>query len=417
MRPALASLLLLAATGCGQLRTRPAPAAPEGPTRLEREINAGPPATAVKPPSASATPPADAPRDPEMRPASLEVPATTKPAAKPVDSAQLRSEVTIDPDLGPVQGPPLGLVARVGDGYVTWDDLAAGINEFRETEHVPPDQKFSPDEQNRLAANILNKLIERTMLLERLKDRFKKKDKEFASFEKHINEQFAEKELPLLLKTYKVANAAELDAAMTKAGVSLEQKRKAFRDDQMSFEYLMMTLQPRFKPSLMECQAYYAKNRDKYPMSAQITWREVVVAGPGAREKAESIRGRLLKGEDMAKVAKAESAGSTAAESGLWKTEPGSHIAPAMNEALAGQPLNKVGPVVEATDGFHVVRVEGRREKGIKPYSEVQREVTRTVLDQNYQREVSVFLDQLKSQTVITSKFDGTDSAPRLTRK
>lgn len=415
MRPAFSAILLLCAAGCGQLRGRPLPVAPAGPTRLERDINAGP---AVKPPSATPGPPAvDAPRDPAMRPASLEVPASSKPPAQAVDATQLKSSLTIDPDIGPVQGPPLGIVARVGDGYVTWEDLAAGVREVRESEHIPPGQTLSPETQNQIASVALNKLIERAMLLERLKERFKKKDKEFAAFEKHVNEQFAEKELPTLLKTYKVANAAELDAAMTKAGASLEQKRKTFRDDQMSYEYLMMSLQPRFKPSLMECQLYYAKNREKYPMSAQVSWREVVVApGPGAREKAEAIRARLARGEDMAKVAKAESAGSTAAEGGLWKTAPGSHVSAGINEALAAQPLKKVGAVIEANDGFHVVRVEGRREAGIRPYSEVQREVARTVLEQNYQREVTAFLDNLKAQTVITTKFDGTASAPRLTR-
>ncbi|MCK6524986.1 peptidyl-prolyl cis-trans isomerase [Myxococcota bacterium] len=77
-----------------------------------------------------------------------------------------------------------------------------------------------------------------------------------------------------------------------------------------------------------------------------------------AKAKAESLREEVLRGGDLAALARKHSSDASAARGGfLGSAEPGAWVKP-FEEAVWSVPIGELTPVVETEFGFHVIRRE-----------------------------------------------------------
>ncbi len=205
-------------------------------------------------------------------------------------------------------------------------------------------------------------------------------------------------------------------------GTSLDDLHETFRQRFLARSFLEHELGDKMRVSYPEMLKYYNEHIQDFDRPAQVSWREVVVEvakNPdrvAARRKADAILQRLTRGEDFAAVARAESDGPNKADGGLWTTSPGSYAVEPVNAALERLETGQVSPVVEGPSSFHVVRVESRRAAGPAPFHEVQETIHRLVFQQKSKRQADAYFAKLRGQTVITTMFDGTASAPASTR-
>jgi peptidyl-prolyl cis-trans isomerase SurA len=249
-----------------------------------------------------------------------------------------------------------------------------------------------------------------------------KKPKQWEGFEKFVDDKWKTQHLAQLRKKYGVTNDVELRAKLSERGESLDDMKEAFRLDNMAQEFLMSQVGPRLKPSMPAMLGYYHEHIKAFDRPAQVTWREIVVRidenldRVKARRKADELLARLRRGDDFAKLAKAESQGPTAEKGGAWETSPDSHASPAVNHALSALRVGEISQILEASDGFHILRVEARRAAGPAPFGEVQTQITKVIFEENYEREVGAYLRKLRKRTPIATKFDQTDSAPSTTK-
>lgn len=113
---------------------------------------------------------------------------------------------------------------------------------------------------------------------------------------------------------------------------------------------------------------YYDAHRDEF---AEVCAQHVLAAVRGAngaldlpasKAKIDRVVARLQGGEDFAAVARAESddPGSRDRGGDLGCADPATYTAP-FADAVRSQPIGQIGPPIETSFGFHVVRVYGRR--------------------------------------------------------
>ena len=83
----------------------------------------------------------------------------------------------------------------------------------------------------------------------------------------------------------------------------------------------------------------------------------------GAQKQIETIRERLVKGEDFAKVAEEVSDCPSGKRDGgnLGSFGKGAMV-PEFEKAACAQPINEIGPVVKTPFGFHIIKVTARDE-------------------------------------------------------
>ena len=155
-----------------------------------------------------------------------------------------------------------------------------------------------------------------------------------------------------------------------------------------------------------------------------MTWREIEInmarypSRAAARQKAEDVLARLLRGEDFDAVARSTSNGPTASKGGLYvDMQPGSYGIPVVNDELNRIPTGQVSQILEAPGSFHIIRVDSRREKGPLRFDEVQDKIRSQVLEENFQKAVDEYLAKLRAHTLIRTMFDKTASDPELARR
>jgi len=108
---------------------------------------------------------------------------------------------------------------------------------------------------------------------------------------------------------------------------------------------------------------------------------------------AQDLEARLKKGEDFAKLAKeySEDPGSKD-NGGLYENANVSQWVPEFKEAALKQPIGEVGSPVKTDFGYHIVKVESRKEKS---FDEMKNDLTGQALEKKYEEFGKSELDKL----------------------
>jgi parvulin-like peptidyl-prolyl isomerase len=108
-----------------------------------------------------------------------------------------------------------------------------------------------------------------------------------------------------------------------------------------------------------------------------------------ALAKAKAIRERLVKGEDFAAVAKAESddAGSGAAGGDLGPFGRG-HMVPSFDQAVFTLPIGEISQPVKSQFGWHLIQVQ---ERTTKTYAELKAEIDKRLQTETAEKAMAEF--------------------------
>ena len=223
-----------------------------------------------------------------------------------------------------------------------------------------------------------------------------------------------------MLRKYHAANEHELKEKLAEQGQTLDEIREAYKLDFLAKGFMEQKLGPKMKVELPEMRDYYNAHLHDFDRPAQVVWREVLVevekspSRAAARQKADAILARLTRGEDFEKVAQTASEGPNKAKGGLWETTPGGYAVEAVNSALQTLPQKQISQVIEGPSSYHIVRVESRRDAGPARFDEVQDESREKLHRFKIQKESTAYIDNLRAKTIVTTMFDGSESAPAL---
>jgi len=313
-------------------------------------------------------------------------------------------------------------VARVGDEIITFHDLILAVQEQLRRNPALNQQIFSspnPIEVNKhkemLARGILEGLIERSLLVQEAKHAIKD-PKGLDQMIEAADKNWREEHLPPLKRQYSVETEQQLKETFAKAGKSLDQMRLEYRDDSLAQFFLHDRLKDKLNITLPDQLKYYNDhmNDPDFHLPAQITWRELVVEVgryPSRREaqkKASDLLEKLHRGEDFAKLARAESDGPSRSrqDGGLMETSPGSYAVEAVNSALGTLPFGEVSGILEGPTSLHIVRVENRRPAGPASFEEVRQKIRPLLFEERLKTERAAFISKLRQRTLISSILD-----------
>ena len=169
-----------------------------------------------------------------------------------------------------------------------------------------------------------------------------------------------------------------------------------------------------------EVRDEFEAHRAEYNRPELWTWREVLIevanhpSRAAARSKAEAVHARLVRGDDFAAVAQAESEGPNRAAGGLWETEPGGYAVAAVDASWPSSlPLGRSAVIIEGPSSEHILRVDARRSAGPAPFDRVQEQVRRALEKRKFDKEAEAYLETLRKQTAVTIFTNpGEDTVP-----
>ncbi len=414
------------------------------PARAPETPLSGPDSPPVRTAEASDPPPASTPSESVPVPAPKskgETPAKAEmPDAKAVDTAKATAEASTpaagaepirlktDPGIEPGKSTAY-TVAMVGGTVITHRELKAAIcqrfelqpGELQELMHGSREQR---DQFAMMAKHTIEGLVDNVLLLQEAQREMKKNWTMFTDF---AEKSWKEKELPRKLKKYEADDEFGLRKKMEARGESLDDIKDLYKQESMARDFLMIRLQPKVdKPGKPQMEAYYLAHRNdpEFQREARVFWHEILipVATPehlaSARKTADSVRARLAKGEDFAKLARSTSHGVTASKGGAWETSPGDYPVAAINAALEALKPGEVSPSIVGPRGVHIVRVDRRTVAGPAPFIEVQKQVADDLFKKRFSSMVEIYLKKLRDKTNITWPiYDHATPAPAVAQQ
>src|SRR4029434_9515975 len=163
-------------------------------------------------------------------------------------------------------------------------------------------------------------------------------------------------------------------------------------------------MQP-FPPSAEEVNDYYTRHLETFQRLEQVRARHILfkVASSATAEqeaqvrmRAEAVLGALQNGEDFATLAKQHSEDTATAEQGgdLGYFPRGQMVAP-FEAAAFSLPVRQLSHFVRTRLGWHVIRVEDKREAETKPLAEVESEIQNKIREDKARDAAAAFVDDM----------------------
>ena len=208
------------------------------------------------------------------------------------------------------------------------------------------------------------------------------------------------------------ATAEEIQAEIDKIKAGYESE-EAFLDAMARFNITLEELERDVRLNIMlkkltrrgvevteeEIQQYYNEYKDLLGRPEQVQVRHILVE---TKEEAESLRVRLLEGEDFAELAMSHSIDTGSAEQGglLGYLHAGSPVVPAFRDAALKLQVGQVSEPVQTEFGWHLIRGDERLE-AFEPTLDEARDLVREPLIDEKARPVSDVLTELWTDSVV----------------
>jgi peptidyl-prolyl cis-trans isomerase C len=172
----------------------------------------------------------------------------------------------------------------------------------------------------------------------------------------------------------------------------------------LAFQYLQKEVISKIKVTEKEAKAYYDKNPDLFKTPEQVKARHILIQVPKEapeeekkklKEKAEDVYKKVKAGEDFAKLAAetSDDPGSKTKGGELGFFSKGSMV-PAFEQAAFSLKVGEVSEPVETDFGYHVIKVDEKKEAVSEPFETIKEKVTQQALREKQEAKVTEFVEQ-----------------------
>ncbi|MGE5840431.1 MAG: peptidylprolyl isomerase [Deltaproteobacteria bacterium] len=195
---------------------------------------------------------------------------------------------------------------------------------------------------------------------------------------------------------------------------SIKEQIDFIMNDFLATEYVRKEVLSRITVTEEDMKLYYQAHQEEFRTPESVKASHVLIrVNPGAsddekkkaREKAEAALKRIKDGEDFAKVASevSEDPGSKTKGGDLGFFSKGRMVKPFEDAAFALKP-GQLSDVVESPFGFHVIKVEDKKEAAIEPYDAVKDKVREKVTADMRKAKVEEFIDKAMKDAKVELK-------------
>lgn len=190
-------------------------------------------------------------------------------------------------------------------------------------------------------------------------------------------------------------------------------------DQYLAQEYLSKVVGANATSTDEEMKKYYAEHEKDYLIPEAVKVRHIFISAPKdstaelkdkARVKAEDVLRQIRKSEDFGKIAReySEDADSAAKGGDIGYITAGQTNSQEFENAAFALKSGEVSTIVETPFGFHIIRVDERREKRTASFDEVKEYIQSQLKEQNRQKKSQEFLDNLVKESGL--EIDGEKS-------
>lgn len=225
-------------------------------------------------------------------------------------------------------------------------------------------------------------------------------------------------EIDLSLEDVKKQNnidTEQFERLLAGEGYSLATYRQFMKKHLARLKLINLKVRQKVKVSEEDLKAEYAKVSRLESTEVELKARHILVQLPpkateaqieGARQKAAALALEARKpGVDFAELAKAKSEGSSAAEGGDLGSFKRGLMVPEFEKAAFALPEGGVSDPVRTRFGWHVIKVEQRKQLAARPFEELKDQLREKLLRDQLDRYTQQYVQELRAQAVVEEKL------------
>ncbi|MGA2500473.1 MAG: peptidylprolyl isomerase [Tepidisphaeraceae bacterium] len=302
------------------------------------------------------------------------------------------------PATQPATKPAAATVVTVNGKALSSSDFDQEMRglQSRYARQIPPEQMAQMLPQMRQRA--MQNLVSKQLLLQAAVDR-----------KIAVSDEELKKSIDDLLKNN--PSGETLEAMLGRVGISVKDFNQQMADS-MRIEKLLDQETKSATASDEEVTKFYTEHPEQFKREETVSARHILVSfAPGdddakkaeKKKKAEGLREQLVKGGDFAKICAANSDDPGSKENGgLYEDFPRGQMVPPFDKAAFSQKTGEIGPIVETSFGYHIIKVEKHNDAGAVPMAEIKERLQTFLKQQKGQEIVQKYVSGLRDSAKIT---------------
>jgi len=187
-------------------------------------------------------------------------------------------------------------------------------------------------------------------------------------------------------------------------------------NDFLTLEFLKQEVAGKIQTTEEDLQQYYRGHRDEFKTPESVRVRHILIRADRsaseddrrkAKEKIEGILKRILGGEDFAQLASeySDDSGSKTKGGDLGFITKGKTV-PAFEKVAFSLDSGAISDVFETPYGFHIVKVEEKRESVVEPFEQVRDKVKEKLVATFTRGRVDEFVEKAMKDAGAELNFD-----------
>ena len=275
----------------------------------------------------------------------------------------------------PVPGavaPDVRIVATVNGDPIT-------LAEFQER-FARAGFKPEQDVEMEVKEDFLNRLIERKMMLREAQ---------------RMRIKIGRPEIDKRIESIRTENGNDVQEVLTEQGIDFEKWKSDIWEDMMVERLLAREVGRNVSVSSAEVKRYYQAHPQEFQKPDQVRARQIVV---GTEAEAQRVMEILQSGSDFAAVAREKSTAPEAEHGGdLGYFAMGDM--PSEFNVVFSLPLGGISGIVKSPYGFHIFKLEDKRQAGKIGLDEAYKEIAVKLRREKEDRRYKQWLTELRSRT------------------
>ncbi|MBU1702753.1 MAG: peptidylprolyl isomerase [Candidatus Eisenbacteria bacterium] len=294
----------------------------------------------------------------------------------------------------------IGDVAALVNGEaITMPQVDRVVSHWRQSEKAPVDLGLPVTE---LRKEALKQLTERILLFQ---------EAERKGF--RADSLVVDRQMQAFMSRFR--SPEELTEALTGMNFELEELREAFKQDLSIQEFIQADVSSSISIDSTAIRRYYDENMDQFVTGEEVEAQHILFKldqeAPAEEvnavlERANPVLARAKSGEDFDALAKEFSEGPTGPNGGHLGSFGRNRMVAPFDEAVFALKVGKVSELVRTRFGFHIIKLESRKEGGRMAFSQARPQIENQLRQEALGEKLSSLVETLRKDADIKSQLN-----------
>ncbi|MCF8025947.1 MAG: peptidylprolyl isomerase [Desulfobacteraceae bacterium] len=167
-----------------------------------------------------------------------------------------------------------------------------------------------------------------------------------------------------------------------------------------------------------DIESYYKENKKEFEVPEKVRARHILIKSDPdaddakkaeAKEKIKELQEKLEDGEDFSELAKKHSEGPSAESGGDLGYFSQGQMVKDFEEVVFDMKTGEVSDIVKTDFGYHLIKLEDRKEEGTQPLDEVRDSIRQDLEREKTQQKLEPYLESLKQKFPVERNLPGAD--------